>query len=110
MNPRIAFAFARGARVQYFYQLRWEEALSLNRSSSYEWRIHPADEHLQYGPVSSRVRAAALSQPFSNVIQEQYGVDITAEVTSVYHNDFMDEYHIRMYQLFMAEALADEGL
>jgi len=110
MNPRIAFAFARGARVQYFYQLRWEEALSLNKSSSYEWRIHPADEHLQYGPVSSRVRAAALSQPFRDALQEQYGVELVAELSSIYPRDFNDEEHTRLTLLFMAEALADEGL
>ena len=110
MNPRIAFAFARGARVQYFYQIRWEEALSHNKSSSYEWRIHPSDEHLQYGPVSSRVRAAALSQPFRDAVQEQYGLEFVAELSGIYPRDFNDEDHWHMYELIMAEALADEGL
>jgi len=110
MNPRIAFAFARGARVQYFYQLKWVEAISLHKSSSYEWRIHPTDEWMQYGPISSRVRAAALSQPFRDAVQEQYGVELVAELSGIYTRDFNDEEHSRLIRLFMAEALADEGL
>ena len=109
MSKRIAFAFARGARVQYFYQLRWEEALSLNKSSSYEWRIHPADEWMQYGLLSTMLRNSAKDQPIRefDLLGGVVKFDLYFSSNVV---PLVDQYHWRMYELFMAELLADEGL
>ena len=110
MNSRIAFAFARSARVQFLWRLKWWDANYVPVNSERTWRIHPNDEWMQYGPVSSRVRAAALSQPFDDTLLTQYGVELGAELSGIYPRDFNDEKHIRLMLLFMAEALADIGL
>ena len=111
MNPRIAFAFARGARVQYLHQLTWVGAnfVSSATQDNCDWRIHPSDEHLQYGLLSSMLRNSAKDHPIREF-------DLLCGVVKfdLYFSSNMvpliDQYHWRMYELFMAEALADEGL
>jgi len=106
MNPRIAFAFARGARVQYFWQLKWIAACFVDKDIGYTWRIHPTDEWMQYGLVSTRIRAAALNLPFDDTLLTQYGLELYDKMPDW----FNDTDHKRLFQLFMAEELADEGL
>ena len=64
---RIKFAFARGARLQ-FRRLQdekdwWYPSRTLSPDAvTVEYRIHPDDEHLQYGPVSSALRESSPAQ------------------------------------------------
>ena len=109
MSKRIAFAFARGARVQYFYQLRWIEANHLDPENGLTWRIHPTDEWMQYGPVSTMLRNAALGLPVPEFVLLsggiKFGLPLDPEEASP-----VNFVHWSLYELFMAEALADEGL
>jgi len=109
MNPRIAFAFARGARVQYFWQLKWIAAGFVDKDIGYTWRIHPNDEWMQYGLLSTMLRNAALGLPVPEFVLLSGGIKFglplgPEEATPV---NFV---HWSLYELFMAEALADEGL
>ena len=58
---RILFAAARGARIQVMYLSKWIPLthLSLVPNSYAYRRIHPDDEHLQYGPISTALREMA---------------------------------------------------
>ena len=110
---RLLFAAARGARIERntypgkwgpvdsFPMLRWHP----------EWhRIHPEDEALQYGPISSALReAAAAGGAFS--LTSDYGSMARAYMTSVESSWYwMLEPDRSMFMLIVAEALADSGL
>jgi len=109
MNPRISFAFARGARIQYFRRLKWWDASYIHLNSEDTWRIHPTDENLQYGLLSSMLRNSAKDRPIREL-------DLLCGVVKfdLYFSSnvvpLIDQYHWRMYELFMAEVLADIGL
>ena len=107
MNPRIAFAFARGARIQFFCQLQWIPSGFLDKSRAYEWRIHPTDEHLQYGLLSTMLRNSGTG--WSVPVVELYGAVATLQIPFD-GGESVDQFQWRMYLLIMAEALADEGL
>jgi len=59
---RLLFASARGARIQLFnkWSGKWDtdSLISLTATEAIH-RIHPDDEHLQYGPVSTALRDLA---------------------------------------------------
>jgi len=109
MNPRIAFAFARGARVQYFWKLKWIAAGFVDKDIGYTWRIHPSDEHLQYGLLSTMLRNAALGLPVPEFVLLSDGIKLSLPLDPD-EGALIDFTHWHMYELFMAEALADEGL
>ena len=115
---RLKFAFARGARIQFNYRGVWQEARSPLWNQEINFRIHPKDEHLQYGLLSNAMRAA--------------GLDGVAGITSLAADAYQMYQHIvggshptryvedydgadpktvgRLHALFIAELLADEGL
>ena len=113
---RMKFAWARGARMQLLFPTAPEPTWILaNRKGfiwheAYEIRIHPDDEHLQYGPVSTAFRDMALYTDIADLpeIVELF-MDMVGSVwvlgahtTSAIEADFC--------RLFFAEYLADEGL
>lgn len=73
-------------------------------------RIHPDDEHLQYGPISSALRE------FAETGKEPYTVSGYAAMQIFryecwYPFVLQSEWpHAQMFALILAEALADEGL
>ena len=90
-NRRQMFAAARGARIQIFVS---------------ETRIHPDDEHLQYGPISTLLREMALTGDCD-------GADIPYIRTTLlteegYWKSTEDQQCV--FCLILAEALADEGM
>ena len=104
---RILFAAARGARIQVMYLSKWipltHISLTLN---PYTYRIHPADEHLQYGPISTLLREMALTGDCD-------GADIPYIRTTLlteegYWKSTEDQQCV--FCLILAEALADEGM
>ena len=115
-NARLLHAAARGARIQY---KPWEKfndiALwlpSLNSKSDY--RIHPEDEHLAYGPISTALLYYAehgewpkeedrTARRCASVLLMNECVVWTVHDRDGPHVEFW-------YALFLAEALADEGL
>jgi hypothetical protein len=103
---RILFAAARGARIEALYSWGWGTSVVSNSDSCYEYRIHPDDEHLQYGPISTLLREMALTGDCD-------GDDIPYIRTTLlteggYWKSTEDQQCV--FLLILAEALADEGM
>jgi hypothetical protein len=90
-NCRQNFAAARGARIQIFVA---------------ETRIHPDDEHLQYGPISTALREIALTGDYKDDTIPYFTFGIEREDN--YWESTADQR--RVFCLILAEALADSGL
>lgn len=117
---RLLFAAARGARIGWqTLSGKWHPALSLNYAQSEggqaAYHIHPADEHLQYGPVSTALRRVA-EQPkiFHQSLPSlppyfafSVGHETDAEMRSVFVSDELTH---SLFLLILAECLADEGM
>lgn len=108
---RLKFAAARGARIEYRWGNNWFHAYCFpaDAKPTTKYRIHPEDEHLQYGPVSSAFRDMALFTDSSDLgeVTEMF-MDLAGSnwvlggVGTNIETDFA--------RLFLAELLADEGL
>jgi hypothetical protein len=111
---RLLHAAARGARIQS----QWRDA---HTPTYQEWqtnnqfvfidtmrhyRIHPADEHLQYGPISTALRDVALTGDCGDY--EIPYCRFVIEKEDIYSESTEDERS--MFLLILAEALADEGM
>ena len=108
---RLLFAAARGARIGWqTFSGKWNPALSLTYVQSEfgqdAYRIHPDDAHLQYGPVSTALREMAADNSW-NPSEERSLAIAVARQFQVY---FGDEPDYPLFYLFLAEALADEGM
>lgn len=126
---RLKFAHARGARIQVpqgatqwkgdRHKGEWVTVGHPYWSPSQTFRIHPEDTHLEYGPLSSDLRRRAIEQDFSEV---DVNWIVSLVKLSLWHGiwiylDYSDKpfglvaaTEGRMYMLFLAELLADEGL
>jgi hypothetical protein len=121
---RLLFAAARGARIQRLMQCphRWENyQLVAPLRASDEDRIHPDDEHLQYGPISTELRKAA-----ENIAEKAYLQDLLGHYGIAAIDDYLsrsDEFGYcwdkamnatamqkQLFLLILAEFLADSGL
>ena len=123
---RLLFAAARGARIQRQHfkdpAWLWEKARLLllldpeTTDSDYVWRIHPEDEHLQYGPISTALRERAETTNASLAYSVQGYMELAAVcdyTPSTRGSDWADCWsaqHRSLFLLILAEALADEGL
>ena len=116
---RLLFAAARGARIQVRCTIHqeWRPAdyVQIRRFSvdDHERHIHPADDHLQYGMVSSQLREAAerpprflgdIDQPACTFIWEIWEDGFAGNY------EYMNELHQSIFLLLLAEDLADVGL
>ena len=70
------------------------------------YRIHPADEHLQYGSISTALRKLAEDDSW-NPSEERALAIAVARQFQVF---FDDEPDFELFYLFLAEFLADEGM
>ena len=98
-NRRQMFAAARGARIQIFVS---------------ETRIHPDDEHLQYGPVSTALREMAINDlwyppSWQISLASTVSLDVEREFSELLFSRRENEDYPLFY-LFLAEFLADEGM
>jgi hypothetical protein len=122
-NSRLLFAAARGARIQRLWfkhkdePYNWETSrvIKAGADSDYDYRIHPADEHLQYGPISTALLWEAANYEPKKGLKHPTMREYTtaAVVANAIDGDFdtpMEDCDIVMYMLILAEALADEGL
>ena len=110
---RLLYAAARGARIQC-YDTRskaWKEANAIWIDTIPADRIHPDDEHLQYGPISTSLRKRA-----ETGIQGKAGIpyllgnfDFTGPELLVW-DAFYGYDEKSFFLLIMAEALADMGV
>jgi hypothetical protein len=93
-NRRQMFAAARGARIQIFVS---------------ETRIHPDDEHLQYGPISTALREMAADDSWNPNSCRVLAVAAANEFKE-YFDSRTGEPDYPLFYLFLAEFLADEGM
>jgi hypothetical protein len=110
---RLLFASARGAKIQ----TKWVDSgdswqttgqLVLVEDMRY-YRIHPADEHLQYGPISTALREMS-EDPKYNSSWEHFLANSAANEFTEYFDSRRGEPDYPLFYLFLAEFLADSGL
>ena len=95
-NCRQNFAAARGARLRIFAD---------------KTRIHPDDEHLQYGPISTALREMAEDPAFWTSKCWKWSIaNSAANEFTVYFDSRTGEPDYPLFYLFLAEFLADEGM
>jgi hypothetical protein len=113
MNSRLLFAAARGAKIEeHIGGNRWVEAslIRLVNADQCEYRIHPKDKHLAYGPVSTAFRESAEFfiprkwLPIDHDLLNSLDLNIDGQVSSMSRGDAC------LLLLIMGEALADDGL
>ena len=94
------------------------QTLAHGHNTFYDYRIHPDDAHLAYGPISTALREAATQE-----------IDYLQDATDVYGGAVIKDYenygelgycwdrarnsttmHKSLFLLILAEALADSGL
>ena len=118
-NARLLFAAARGARIEIRYpdEQVWRRnyfvKLEHVPGHDEEERIHPADEHLQYGPVSSQLREAAEKPPaFLGDVGEPAAAHIWDlwDEGPIRRYEPVDELHKAIFLLLFSEFLADSGI
>ena len=68
--------------------------------------LHPADEHLQYGPISTALREMAEDDSWNPSEERALAVAVARQ----FQVFFDDEPDFELFYLFLAEALADEGM
>ena len=122
---RLLHAAARGARIQALDKnlgaiLSSHAPLELSNDKR-PYRIHPDDEHLQYGPISTELRKAA-----ENIAEKMYLQDLLGHFGIAAIDDYLsrsDEFGYcwdkamnatamqkQLFLLILAECLADEGM
>jgi hypothetical protein len=112
---RLLFAVARGARVQrqqeavYSNRTWWEDA-QIQWGMDDELRIHPDDEHLQYGPISTALRDIAAHPSYELAHTDEFGTWSLLYKDWCNCCDLASERDVSLFLLILAEALADEGL
>ena len=95
-NCRQNFAAARGARLRIFAD---------------KTRIHPDDEHLQYGPISTALREMAEDPAFWTSKCWKWSIASSAAGEfNVYLDAWRCEPDYPLFYLILAEFLADEGM
>ena len=117
MNP-ILMAAARGARIELFGRdLKWHEAKAAPlKRHTFPYRIHPDDEHMRFGPISSALREAAEQTNMSIAWSCKGFMEVGAvcEYTADTRNADWDlcgsELHRSLFLLILSEALTEEGL
>ena len=108
---RLLFAAARGARIGFTLSGKWNPALSLTYLQSEfgqdAYRIHPDDEHLQYGPISTALRELAEDTTWKYSSDRVLAIAAANEF-QVYLGGVRENYPL--FYLILAEFLADEGM
>jgi hypothetical protein len=109
---RLLFAAARGARIGWqTLSGQWCAAFNLldvqSEGGQVAYRIHPDDEHLQYGPVSTALREMAKDDSWNPSSSRVLAVATANEFQS-YFGGLRENYPL--FYLILAEALADEGM
>jgi hypothetical protein len=116
---RLLHAAARGARIQrLWFKMRdephnWEKSpvVKAGRQWGDDYRIHPDDEALQYGPISTTLREMAiLTSPEFNNIELPHGYFSCWQNDWYQYRECTKELTRSLFLLILAESLADIGL
>ena len=110
---RLLFAAARGAKMQ----TKWVDSGDSWQTTGQfvlvddmrYYRIHPADEHLQYGPVSTALREM-VEDPKHNSSWEHFLANAAANEFTEFFDSRRGEPDYPLFYLILAEALADSCL
>jgi hypothetical protein len=109
---RLLHAAARGARIEGLYQRGWIPVFAVRTDGltdgQYKYRIHPDDEHLQYGPISTALREMAEDYSW-NPSWEHYAAHAVEDRFTLFDRGHC-EFDFPLFYLFLAEFLADEGM
>lgn len=107
---RLLFAAARGARIEVRYEKYWSLALSVRVIDDlFNYRIHPDDAHLQYGPISTALRELAEDFKY-NSSWEHFLANAAANEFTEFFDSRTGEPDYPLFYLILAEFLADEGM
>lgn len=120
---RLLFAAARGARIVALDRnLGWiassHAPLELSNDKR-PYRIHPDDEHLQYGPISSALREIAAGDNDMADVSNNVLPDMAVQACFATNYDYTwirdwrnsEDLQTRsLFLLILSECLADEGL
>lgn len=115
INP-ILMAAARGAMIEARFSTHspwWTVAtIDITNHAAEEYRIHPDDEHLKYGPISTVLREAASTADQNETLTLPAGRGIWWPSACDYREylDCEDELHRSLFLLILAEEMVDEGL
>ena len=119
---RLLHAAARGARIEGLYQRGWIPVFAVRTDGltdgQYKYRIHPDDQYLQYGPISTALRDCDGDFQWVYINSEQMpDFAIRSAIVANYANNMMHEWQQNknrltrsLFLLILAEALADEGM
>ena len=109
---RLLFAAARGARIQCEDYGVWSTVFAVFfGKTKYTYRIHPDDEHLAYGPISTALREMAEDHALWKSKCWKWSIAIAAaNEFNVYLDSRRVEPDYPLFYLFLAEFLADEGI
>jgi hypothetical protein len=104
---RLLHAAARGARIEVRYEKYWASAIYVRTIDDLlNYRIHPDDAHLAYGPLSTALREIGLTGTCDDV-------DIPyVKPALLWEDGYWEstEEQRRVFCLILAEFLADEGM
>jgi len=109
---RLLHAAARGGRIEAGYKDTWVPAIAVYLADAFtftDYRIHPDDEHLQYGSVSSELREMAENDSWRSG-WKRYLAHAAANEFTEHFDSRQGEPDYPLYYLFLAEFLADSGL
>ena len=106
---RLLFAAARGARIEKPCSKTWVETQFVFTSFDHWQRIHPEDEHLQYGPISTALREMAENDTWCSG-WEWFLAEAAANEFTEFFDSRIAEPDYPLFYLILAEALADSGL
>jgi len=116
---RLLHAAARGARINpprnYTYSLlrmvdgKAESKLYWHFVNDENCYIHPDDEHLQYGPISTALRKKAENNTWCSG-WEWFLAEAAANEFTEFFDSRIAEPDYPLFYLILAEALADSGL
>ena len=106
---RLLFAAARGARIEAEWKGIWSGVAGIHLVPKFNYRIHPDDEHLQYGPVSTALREMAETCTHSPSWAGFLATSAANEYT-MFFDSRLGEPDYPLFYLILAEFLADEGM
>lgn len=113
----ILMAAARGARIEirYFDERTWNRTYSIDinggsAAPDATYRIHPDDEHMRFGPISSALRKSAENvNYFTWSVKSFLELGAISEYTTSARS-CGSNLQRSLFMLILSEALADEGL
>ncbi len=111
---RLLHAAARGARIQS----RWVDGTQWQTTCQFMfvddmrcYRIHPDDQYLQYGPISTALREMAEHNRSDIRPSWEQGLsNFAANQFTEYFDSRQGEPDYPLFYLFLAEFLADSGM